>query len=79
MLSETRATASTLTGQFVQKQEHSLELCSFTRNVGFKYDKDVSGSCSDIADISGFLGCSVVLLWLESRTFRKVAILSSSR
>jgi hypothetical protein len=41
VLSETRATASTATGQFVQKQEQSLELSSFTRNMGFKYDKDI--------------------------------------
>lgn len=78
VLSETRATASTATGQFVQKQEQSLELSSFTRNMGFKYDKDIWGSCSDIADISGFLGCSVVLLGLEFWTFRKAVLLSSS-
>jgi len=41
VLSETRATDSTATGKFVQKQEHSLELSSLTRNVGFKYDKDI--------------------------------------
>ena len=71
VLSETRATDSTATGKFVQKQEHSLELSSLTRNVGFKYDKDIWGFCSDIADISCFLGCSVVLLGLEFWTFRK--------
>jgi hypothetical protein len=42
VLSETRVTASSATGQFVYKPAHSLELSlSFTRNGGFKYDKDI--------------------------------------